>query len=625
MTTIAALNVRLGMDASNFSQGVNLARGEVAKVTQIMRQSVPNTERLKSSLDLLNRSFSDTGKQTKQYANAVDFLNKKYGETEKAIGTQNRLIEGAKRLAAAWLGFQGAKSIVTIAAEIENASVQFEVLTGSAQAAQNILAEMRTFAAASPLSLSAVQKSAQVLMSFGTATDQVMGKVRLLGDITGGNQFRFEMLSLAYAQASAAGRLMGQDLLQMVNAGFNPLLEISDMTGESMLQLKKRMEAGEISIQMVDAAMARATGQGGRFAGMTDKMSKTASGAYSQMLSAVQELAGTIGEDFLPYLAATANAIEKIVRSIMAFYNGMTATQKSILAGVVTFISLAAVIAAASTALAVFTAATKAASIGQAILLSLSGPKGWAMLAAGAVAAGVAIYGIYKAYNQVNEAAKQTDQQAQVMKGTFASLAASVDSAISASIDADRRRKKEFSDSLAALGTYSETMAGLQQEIIKLKYTEDELYEIRLRSQGLNDVQVAQVKVLRDQVKELERKKQLGEEFAKSQENALAAAKQFFDAEKRAEEEKRQRAIQGPGTAEAGSSEAAKIIAEAFNRDQQAKAGKPKEPGQKEFIAKAQELLIAEAENRKKQEELMRAMKKATDTMLDTRAKLFRN
>jgi tape measure domain-containing protein len=452
-----------------------------------------------------------------------------------------------------------------------------------------------------------------------------MGKVRLLGDITGGNQFRFEMLSLAYAQASAAGRLMGQDLLQMVNAGFNPLLEISDMTGESMLELKKRMEAGEISIQMVDAAMARATGQGGRFAGMTDKMSKTASGAYSQMLSAVQELAGTIGEDFLPYLAATANAIEKIVRSIMAFYSGMTATQKSILAGVATFISLAAVIAAASTALAVFTAATKAASIGQAILLSLSGPKGWALLAACAVAAGVAIYGIYKAYNQVNEAAKQTEQQAQVMKGTFASLAASVDSAISASIDADQRRKKEFNDSLAALGTYSETMAGLQQEIIKLKYTEDELYEIRLRSQGLNDVQVAQVKVLRDQVKELERKKQLGEEFAKSQENALAAAKQFFDAEKRVEEEKRQRAIQGPGTAEVGSSEAAKIIAEAFNRQQQERAGRPKEPGQKEFIAKAEELLIAEAENRKKQEELMRAMKKATDTMLDTRAKLFRN
>jgi hypothetical protein len=710
MTTIAALNVRLGMDASNFSQGTTLARNEVAKVVQIMNQSIPAHIKMRRELDLLEKSFSESGKKTATYANAVQSVTDKYApftkktqEAKKAAEELDRVQREAvahmvqdmqmvqrataqasaiirqnesqrdklirqsrelsqsfkdgrissdqynkalaslnaqlantekrtsgaltyvKQLAAAWLGFQTAKSVIKIASDIENASVQFEVLTGSAQAAQNILAEMRTFAAASPLSLSAVQKSAQVLMSFGTATDQVMGKVRLLGDITGGNQFRFEMLSLAYAQASAAGRLMGQDLLQMVNAGFNPLLEISDMTGESMLELKKRMEAGEISIQMVDAAMARATGQGGRFAGMTDKMSKTASGAYSQMLSAVQELAGTIGEDFLPYLAATANAIEKIVRSIMAFYSGMTATQKSILAGVVTFGALAVGIRVASAAMAAFTIATKSAAIGQAILLSLSGPKGWALLAAGAVAAGVAIYGIYKAYNQVNEAAKQTEEQAQVMKGTFASLAASVDSAISASIDSDRRRKKEFNDSLAALGAYSEAMAGLQQEIIKLKYTEDELYEIRLRSQGLNDVQVAQVKVLRDQVKELERKKQLGEEFAKSQENALAAAKQFFDAEKRAEEEKRQRAIQGPGTAEVGSSEAAKIIAEAFNRQQQERAGRPKEPGQKEFIAKAQELLVAETENRKKQEELMRAMKKATDTMLDTRAKLFRN
>jgi tape measure domain-containing protein len=487
------------------------------------------------------------------------------------------------------------------------------------------MADMVKFNQVSPLSLGAIQQGGKTLLTFGVETEKVMGIVEKLGAMTGGNAEKFKMLTLAYSQTSAAGKLMGQDLNQMKEHGLHPLKLMAEMTGQSFEHFQKMMEEGKFTIEMVNQTIEYATGVNGRFNGMNERMGKTATGAYNQMMSAIEELAGTIGKDFLPYLAATANAIEKIVRSIMAFYNGMTATQKSILAGVATFISLAAVIAAASTALAVFTAATKAASIGQAILLSLSGPKGWALLAAGAVAAGVAIYGIYKAYNQVNEAAKQTEEQAQVMKGTFASLAASVDSAISASIDSDRRRKKEFNDSLAALGAYSETMAGLQQEIIKLKYTEDELYEIRLRSQGLNDVQVAQVKVLRDQVKELERKKQLGEEFAKSQENALAAAKQFFDAEKRAEEEKRQRAIQGPGTAEVGSSEAAKIIAEAFNRQQQERAGRPKEPGQKEFIAKAQELLIAEAENRKKQEELMRAMKKATDTMLDTRAKLFRN
>jgi len=710
MTTIAALNVRLGMDASNFSQGTTLARNEVAKVVQIMNQSIPAHIKMRRELDLLEKSFSESGKKTATYANAVQSVTDKYApftkktqEAKKAAEELDRVQREAvahmvqdmqmvqrataqasaiirqnesqrdklirqsrelsqsfkdgrissdqynkalaslngqlantekrtsgaltyvKQLAAAWLGFQTAKSIVTIAADIEATAVQFEVLTGSAEKANAIMEDMRKFAAISPLSLGAVQQGGKVLMTYGIEAENVMGIVEKLGAVTGGNAERFKLLTLAYAQAASAGRLMGADSNQMVQHGLSPLAIMAEKTGKSFGYFKEMMEEGKFTIDMVNEALDYVTQSGGRFDGMTEKLGKTASGSYSQMMSAIEELAGVIGADFLPYLAATANAIESIVRSIMAFYSGMTATQKSILAGVATFISLAAVIAAASTALAVFTAATKAASIGQAILLSLSGPKGWALLAAGAVAAGVAIYGIYKAYNQVNEAAKQTEEQAQVMKGTFASLAASVDSAISASIDSDQRRKKEFNDSLAALGAYSETMAGLQQEIIKLKYTEDELYEIRLRSQGLNDVQVAQVKVLRDQVKELERKKQLGEEFAKSQEDALAAAKQFFDAEKRAEEERRQRAIQGPGTAEVGSSEAAKIIAEAFNRDQQAKAGRPKEPGQKEFIAKAQELLVAEAENRKKQEELMRAMKKATDTMLDTRAKLFRN
>jgi hypothetical protein len=62
MTTITALNVRLGMDVSNFNEGANLAKNELNRVATIVRQSVPPAEKYRSELDLLNRAFSETGK-----------------------------------------------------------------------------------------------------------------------------------------------------------------------------------------------------------------------------------------------------------------------------------------------------------------------------------------------------------------------------------------------------------------------------------------------------------------------------------------------------------------------------------------------------------------------------------
>ena len=83
---------------------------------------------------------------------------------------------------------------------------------------------------------------------------------------------------------TASGRLMGQDLLQMINAGFNPLSEISRKTGKSIGVLKEEMEKGKISAEMVTQAFYSATQAGGQFHGMTEKMGQTAAGKWSTLL-----------------------------------------------------------------------------------------------------------------------------------------------------------------------------------------------------------------------------------------------------------------------------------------------------------------------------------------------------
>lgn len=367
MTTITALNVRLGMDISNFSEGANLAKSEVSKVATIMRQSVPPAEKYKQELDLLNRAFSESGKKSREYADAVEFLKKKHQqlapvlrETAKASkdasSASMAAMSSIKGMAAAYLSVQTVAKSINLASQVEDATIAFEVLTGSAKDGAIIFEQIRKFAAESPITFGGATEAAKTMMAFGVAAQDVQKNLQMLSDVTGGNNERFKMLSLAFSQMSAAGRLMGQDLLQMINAGFNPLQQISKTTGESLIDLKKRMEAGGISADEVRRAFDSATAAGGMFNGMTARLSQTVSGqlniALSEMEKLLAEAGKTLGpliiqmvdlfKQLKPWFEATIKLIERvatglgfilavvedIINSISTFSIDTTATNK---------------------------------------------------------------------------------------------------------------------------------------------------------------------------------------------------------------------------------------------------------------------------------------------------------
>lgn len=89
---------------------------------------------------------------------------------------------------------------------------------------------------------------------------------------------------------------MGQDLLQMINAGFNPLSVIAETTGKDMATLKEEMSKGKISIDMLNQALQKATGEGGKFHGMLDAQSRTLTGAISNLRGAWEDMLNSLGE-----------------------------------------------------------------------------------------------------------------------------------------------------------------------------------------------------------------------------------------------------------------------------------------------------------------------------------------
>lgn len=265
MGLIGSLMVKLGADAAPLKSG--LKQGEEA-VKQFGKQTEQVGKKTKSSFD---SSISSV----QSFAGEVA----KIGATLTAVTTIPIVLAG--------------KAGNAFNSMMEQANVSFEVLLGDANKAKAMLADLTTFANSTPFEMVGLANASKVLLAFGVDANRIMPAIKMLGDISLGNAQRFDSLSLAYAQVQSTGRLMGQDLLQMVNVGFNPLQIISEKTGMSMADLKKKMEEGAISSDMVTLAMKEATGEGGRFYNAMDKISKTQEGQLSTLRDAWNSALGT--------------------------------------------------------------------------------------------------------------------------------------------------------------------------------------------------------------------------------------------------------------------------------------------------------------------------------------------
>jgi tape measure domain-containing protein len=175
-------------------------------------------------------------------------------------------------------------------------------MTGSAEKAKNVIGEIAAFAEKTPFDKLGLSNAAKTLMAFGLEADSVVPTLKMLGDVAGADQNRLNSLALVFGQIKSAGRLMGQDLLQLVGQGFNPLTIISQKTGMSMKDLKKAMEKGAISADMVTLAFKAATSEGGMFFGNLEAQSQTLQGRISTLkdnfVTALQKMA----EAFLPLM-----------------------------------------------------------------------------------------------------------------------------------------------------------------------------------------------------------------------------------------------------------------------------------------------------------------------------------
>ncbi len=207
------------------------------------------------------------------------------------------------------MGGAAIAGLLKFGSEQQQSRVKFQTLMGSQQGGDKMFGDMQQYAAKTTFRQNDVIAAGEQLLNRGVAKGEVLGRLSQLGDIAGDSAERLQSLALAFGQMTGAGHLKGQDLNQMIDAGFNPLMEISKKTGESYDSLTQKMEKGKISIQEVASALESATGPGGRYYQMQDKLSKTFGGKWSTFLDNFSITISKLGEKILPI---AANALDKV-------------------------------------------------------------------------------------------------------------------------------------------------------------------------------------------------------------------------------------------------------------------------------------------------------------------------
>lgn len=235
------------------------------------------------------------------------------------------------------------KSGVDYNATMESYLTNFKVMLGSEEAAATKLSEIRKMAASTPFSLDDLTSGTQTLLQFGIAADDTTGVLQRLGDISLGNAEKLQTLTRAYGKMSSAQKVTLENVNMMIDAGFNPLNQICDATGESMSDLYKRISDGKVSFSELEAAVEAATSQGGQFYNGMLEASQTFSGRMSTLKDNVSALTGELTSGLFAALGELVVKLNEVVVSFLDSDEKMAQLKETI--GIAT-----AVVAAAGTA-----------------------------------------------------------------------------------------------------------------------------------------------------------------------------------------------------------------------------------------------------------------------------------
>lgn len=193
----------------------------------------------------------------------------------------------------------GAKLVIDAVSFKENTLIAFQTLLGSREEAERMMREAVRFAAQTPFETRDVVDAYQRLLTAGFKPVEIPVVLRGVGDLAAMKGFSQEIIDrvlLAFQQIRSKGRLQGEELLQLAEAGV-PLGRVYEVLGRRLgvtaEQARKLQEAGRISADLGIVAVMEAlrdSVSGGELGKLMDRTSQSIAGLWSTLRSRPTEL-----------------------------------------------------------------------------------------------------------------------------------------------------------------------------------------------------------------------------------------------------------------------------------------------------------------------------------------------
>lgn len=301
----------------------------------------------------------------------------------------------------------GIGTVSKLGMEVGKTAVSFDVLIGSEEKAASLMRQMEKY---TPLyGMENVSSAISKMASYNVSQENLLKGMNALANIAQGDALQLDGFSLALSQVASKGVLYTEELMQMTERGYNPLIDISRMTGKSISEVRDEMEKGLVTFDMVVQAMDKATQNGGRYANMLDRIMATPYGQFRATVSAFRNTLLKLYQVIEPLLIPSFKVLQGILSSleplITAAASGVGWLVQKFKEGNPLVIGAAAAVGAYSLATFVSTSVLKGWTVAQWLQVTAmiaaekaqkllnaamwKNPVGWITLAIGALVAAV--------------------------------------------------------------------------------------------------------------------------------------------------------------------------------------------------------------------------------------------
>ena len=182
----------------------------------------------------------------------------------------------------------------------QNANAALKTMLGSQKAVNEQMEKLGKLAQNSPFSKATFISAQQQLIAFGVEVEKVIPLLDAMQNAvaaSGGGSQQLADLAFVVAQIKAAGKITGQDLIQLGQRGINAAEIIGKAFGKSSAEVKAMISKNQIDADQAIDALTK--GMMEKFGGATDAIKQQWSGAADRIKAANRDIGADIGKMFI--------------------------------------------------------------------------------------------------------------------------------------------------------------------------------------------------------------------------------------------------------------------------------------------------------------------------------------